>query len=347
MNDHLPRSKPSGFLLKISLRPKSLGVVRRIEVPADLLLADLHEVIELAFDWRPSELYGFVIDDDFVLPIDVRDPQKISPTYAMTVGQAFGAADAIQYRHAFRDDRIHDVEIEATLFSSAQPVPVALGGEGLVSRVAVDEDFPSSNPTDRAPRDPADTSAVNLALATFDVRAYPDAGVPRPSGFDVHLGADAWLLRVAQRTASPWPIAESIRDVANLVTVNSFRNGFLERLHETRPSRITDPEMKKLMIESSARVALWLLLLERYGRCAPERMARHVLRAREYIDGTPNLGKPPWEHEAVEDALVDDDYFTCSCGLQLPLDMWSFCPSCGCPKPTTDVSDATGDAAAA
>ncbi len=53
------------------------------------------------------------------------------------------------------------------------------------------------------------------------------------------------------------------REEANAITCNAFRNGFLEDLHagkhspvleDSNISRITDEEMKKLMIESSARV---------------------------------------------------------------------------------------------
>lgn len=59
------------------------------------------------------------------------------------------------------------------------------------------------------------------------------------------------------------------REEANALTCLSFRNGFIETLHagnhsglfENPPlSRITDPEMKKLMIEASANLAHYLAL---------------------------------------------------------------------------------------
>ncbi len=61
----------------------------------------------------------------------------------------------------------------------------------------------------------------------------------------------------------------SLRDEANALTAYAFRNGFLEDLHAGKPSplldepglsRITDEEMKKLMIEASAKVAEMLRL---------------------------------------------------------------------------------------
>jgi len=63
----------------------------------------------------------------------------------------------------------------------------------------------------------------------------------------------------------PW----TIREEANALVCSAFRNGFLEELHAgkhsellERPelSRITDAEMKKLMIGASAKLAELLSL---------------------------------------------------------------------------------------
>lgn len=63
----------------------------------------------------------------------------------------------------------------------------------------------------------------------------------------------------------------TVRDEANALTVLAFRNGFLEELHTGRHdpvlndpdiSRITDNEMKHLMIEASERLAKLLHLKE-------------------------------------------------------------------------------------
>lgn len=63
----------------------------------------------------------------------------------------------------------------------------------------------------------------------------------------------------------------TIREEANALTCNAFRNGCLEQLHagkyselleKPELSRITDTEMKKLMIESSTELARLLGLKE-------------------------------------------------------------------------------------
>jgi hypothetical protein len=63
----------------------------------------------------------------------------------------------------------------------------------------------------------------------------------------------------------------TIREEANALTCSAFRNGYLEELHAGKHtellekpglSRITDAEMKKLMIGASAKLAELLALKE-------------------------------------------------------------------------------------
>ena len=63
----------------------------------------------------------------------------------------------------------------------------------------------------------------------------------------------------------------TVREEANALTCIAFRNGFIEDLHAGKHSelletpglsRITDEEMKKLMIEASAKLAQLLALKE-------------------------------------------------------------------------------------
>ncbi len=50
----------------------------------------------------------------------------------------------------------------------------------------------------------------------------------------------------------------SMRDEANTITCHAFRRGYLEDLHAGPDSKVSDEEIKKLMIESSAKLQVWL-----------------------------------------------------------------------------------------
>jgi hypothetical protein len=77
------------------------------------------------------------------------------------------------------------------------------------------------------------------------------------------------LMRIKQITC---PDAFTARDEANALTAYAFRNGFLEDLHAGKSSpildqpgysRITDDEMKRLMIEASEKLARMLALKQK------------------------------------------------------------------------------------
>lgn len=62
----------------------------------------------------------------------------------------------------------------------------------------------------------------------------------------------------------------TIRDEANALTAYAFRNGFIEELHAGKRSplldqpefsRITDNEMRRLMVEASQKIAEMLALM--------------------------------------------------------------------------------------
>lgn len=104
------------------------------------------------------------------------------------------------------------------------------------------------------------------------------------SGEDVPEGAlsfIAWCLGLRESVGPTDSFTP--RDEANAITAHAFRNGFLEDLHAGKHSellenpefsRITDKEMKKLMIEASAGVEKLL----RMKSASPEKYAAYIQR---------------------------------------------------------------------
>jgi hypothetical protein len=126
----------------------------------------------------------------------------------------------------------------------------------------------------------------------------------------------------------------TLRDEANAITAQAFRNGFLETLHAGRwspvlsdpgISRITDDEMKKLMIETSARLAHWLYLRELLLDERPDVYCQLVETVRWMFARS-------WERRArtcgVAAADVGPAPVCPSCHVALH-EGWRFCPLCG------------------
>jgi len=123
----------------------------------------------------------------------------------------------------------------------------------------------------------------------------------------------------------------TLRDEANAITAHVFRNGFLEDLHSGVPSplitnprfaRITDPEMKKLMIESSAKLAQWLCLREMLLEEQPE--AYYQLLGDVEFRASRN-----WERKAQSCELSAPEYKQACASCNYPLHPeWRCCPMC-------------------
>ena len=141
--------------------------------------------------------------------------------------------------------------------------------------------------------------------------------------------ANAVAKRAAQTKPAPAFPGVTLRDLANALVLMSVRNGYIEELHAGRwspaltdpsVSRITDAEMKKLMIGISADLALRLDRLFN----DPLLFAEDFDRARKYTRN--------WEREEItyDPAPEPNIVAKCSgCGGPLASDEWRFCPACG------------------
>ena len=87
---------------------------------------------------------------------------------------------------------------------------------------------------------------------------------------EADAAADDHQVRIDRTTSQD---AFTLRDEASALTAYAFRNGFLEDLHAGKPSplldqpgysRITDDEMKRLMIEASEKLARILALKQEH-----------------------------------------------------------------------------------
>lgn len=63
------------FQLRITLRDSKPPIWRRVAVPADITLGQLHEVIQIAMGWTDSHLHQFMLQDKSLIN---RDPQVIA-----------------------------------------------------------------------------------------------------------------------------------------------------------------------------------------------------------------------------------------------------------------------------
>ena len=99
------------FQLRVSLAGSRPPIWRRLEVPADIMLDELHGVIQVAFEWDDYHPYAFVTDYGVFGPPDSALPVRSDES--VTLEQvAPGENATIQYLYDFEDCWEHDIVVE-------------------------------------------------------------------------------------------------------------------------------------------------------------------------------------------------------------------------------------------
>lgn len=123
------KPKPSVYQLHITLNEVEAPVWRRVLVPSDLKLDQLHLVLNEAMGWTNSHLHQFVFgkrtfaDPDFDEGDDCEDERGVS------LDGLVGVGDRFVYEYDFGDDWVHEVKVEKKLpFDERFVYPVVIGG---------------------------------------------------------------------------------------------------------------------------------------------------------------------------------------------------------------------------
>jgi hypothetical protein len=106
--------KAQVYRLKVTLRDVKPPVWRRIEVPGNVTLAELHSILQTVMCWFDSHLHDFEIngveygvpDEEWAYDEKVRDESKVRLNKVASEGTK------IRYTYDFGDNWRHDVIVE-------------------------------------------------------------------------------------------------------------------------------------------------------------------------------------------------------------------------------------------
>ncbi len=117
------KDQASVYQLKVTIKGIRPPVWRRLQVPGEATLADLHDVIQTAFGWENAHLHQFVIGGDF---FGVSDPMGGMWDESMEDERRVSLRDAVGlrrkkfvYEYDFGDGWIHDILVEKVLAPEA------------------------------------------------------------------------------------------------------------------------------------------------------------------------------------------------------------------------------------
>lgn len=123
-----------GFRIRIDLQRTKPPVWRRVEVPGDILLPRLHELIQAAMGWTDSHLHRFRTSNDrnppeFLTQFDLDEGHEGMLEDDVRLDQLLSAeGDRLWYDYDFGDDWNHVLRVEKVL-DGPPPAPTCVGGK--------------------------------------------------------------------------------------------------------------------------------------------------------------------------------------------------------------------------
>ncbi|WP_199752735.1 plasmid pRiA4b ORF-3 family protein [Actinoplanes sp. ATCC 53533] len=115
------------YQIKVSLRGAQPPIWRRLELPADTGLSELHRIIQVAFGWEECHLHVF---ETAYGMFGVADPELDHRAEGpVTLEQvAPGVGDRLQYTYDFGDDWTHEIVVEQQPDRRPVAYPQCTGG---------------------------------------------------------------------------------------------------------------------------------------------------------------------------------------------------------------------------
>lgn len=209
-----------GFRIRVDLRHTKPPVWRRLDVPGDILLPRLHEVIQAAMGWSDTHLHRFRTEHDlngpeFLTQLDLDEGDEGMLENDVRLDQIVSAkGDRLWYEYDFGDGWLHVLRVERVLHSPPS-TPVCLAGRlacppedcGGVGGYSEFADWVRSDYDEDLCPDMFDSTEGALAWLPKDWH---------PDEFDVDEANEA----IAWVSAEPIPVVEGL---ASLLTREGLR----------------------------------------------------------------------------------------------------------------------------
>jgi hypothetical protein len=104
------------YQLKVQLREVRPPVWRRVLVPGEMDLAELHEVVQAAMGWTNSHLHEFEAEDArYGVPDPDWDLDEVANESGVRLSRIAGEGSRLRYAYDFGDGWQHDVIVEKVL----------------------------------------------------------------------------------------------------------------------------------------------------------------------------------------------------------------------------------------
>lgn len=119
------------FQLHVKLEDVTPPVRRKLLVPSNITLGDLHTAVNEVMGWTNSHLHQFILRDrrfgDVTMPdseeLELEDERKVR------LDALIGEKQSIEYEYDFGDGWLHQIKVDKKVaFDARLPYPLCVGG---------------------------------------------------------------------------------------------------------------------------------------------------------------------------------------------------------------------------
>ncbi|MCA1655843.1 MAG: plasmid pRiA4b ORF-3 family protein, partial [Pseudonocardiaceae bacterium] len=127
-----PRAEPTHttYQIKVGIAGSDPAIWRRLSLPGDLRLNQLHDVIQIAFGWENSHLHQFEAGGSRYTDIGFgSSPGAVDEREATLAQLAPRKGSRLRYTYDFGDDWVHDIVVEAIDPAQGDPTVGCMAAE--------------------------------------------------------------------------------------------------------------------------------------------------------------------------------------------------------------------------
>ena len=125
------------YQLRVVLREISPSIWRTLDVPGDLTLHRLHEVLQLAMGWEDAHLYLFQIDGKLFGEASTEWDLPVADVAKATVEEVTALTSTFKYEYDLGDSWIHEITLEQSRAGNSEDGLRCTGG----ARACPPEDY--------------------------------------------------------------------------------------------------------------------------------------------------------------------------------------------------------------
>lgn len=121
--EKIHEGRPLYYQIRVDLKGYKPPIWRRLLIPTGITYANLHEIMQIAFEWSDEHLHNFFVGRTLIIGPNNSDITQISEEERL-IDEDFHENATINYIYDFGDYWEHQIKVEKVFFEADQAEPI-------------------------------------------------------------------------------------------------------------------------------------------------------------------------------------------------------------------------------